>query len=221
MKRRDFIRFSGIGVLGCSVTKVQVAPAKGEDPKVFHVTPPQTEGPFFPLEKRLDTDADLTKITEEQAFGEAVVIQVVVKDEQNIPIPEAVVYIWQACASGRYAHAEDTNPAQLDPNFQYSAQLKTDGSGKVKIKTIVPGIYPASPTWMRPAHIHFRVETPRHGSLTTQMYFKGDKHIPKDHILRETKSLYGAEASSQLIVDFDLQRSTEGLRMGVFQIVMT
>ena len=209
MRRREFIQYSGIGVLGCSVT---VAKAQ--------LTPAQTEGPFFPQVKPLDTDADLTKIAVDSALGEAVLIEVKVVDEKHQPITDAVVYIWQACASGRYSHTEDTNPAELDPNFQYSAQLRTDKTGTVKIKTVVPGAYPASRKWMRPAHIHFRIDTQNQGSLTTQMYFKGDKYIATDHILRETKSLHGKEAHDQLIVDFDTQKSKDGLRMGLFTVVM-
>ena len=212
MKRREFLRYGGsigVGVMASGVVHGQR-------------TPPQTEGPFFPEQRVLDTDADLTKRegTTECADGEQVLIQVFIVDEQDKPISNARVYIWQACASGRYKHSEDTNKAKLDKNFQYSAQLKTNEKGMVNIKTIIPGAYPASSTRTRPAHIHFRFEAQDHSTLITQMYFKGDKYIAIDRILHETEVLYGKQAKQQLIVDFDQQKTEQGLRKGLFRIVL-
>ncbi len=68
-----------------------------------------------------------------------------------------MIELWQACASGRYNHPRDTNRAALDTNFQYWAQVRTDSGGNFSVKTIKPGAYPASPTWIRPPHIHIKV----------------------------------------------------------------
>ena len=212
MKRRDFIRYTSSVGLGTMASGL----AYGQR------TPPQTEGPFFPQQDTLDSDADLSKIegASQEAAGEQVEIRVVVVDEKERPVANAVVYIWQACATGRYDHPDDKNPAALDKNFQYSATLRTDKLGVVTIKTIIPGAYPASSTWTRPAHIHFRIEAQDHKSLTTQMYFKGDQYIVDDYILRETEVLYGTAAKQQLIVDFSQQKTEKGLPLGEFRIVL-
>jgi protocatechuate 3,4-dioxygenase beta subunit len=53
--------------------------------------------------------------------------------------------------------SSDPNPAPLDPIFEGSAVLRTDSEGRYRFKTIKPAAYPAGPSLMRPAHIHFQV----------------------------------------------------------------
>jgi protocatechuate 3,4-dioxygenase beta subunit len=106
-----------------------------------------------------------------------------VSDQECRPIPGARVEIWQACATGRYAHPRDSNPAGLDPNFAYFGYAFTDSAGWYRFKTIKPGYYPVGGGWVRPPHIHFRVEAPHEGRLTTQLYFAGDPYQERDAIL--------------------------------------
>ena len=60
----------------------------------------------------------------------------------------------------------------------------TDEKGNYLFKTIIPGHYPASETWIRPPHIHFKVAKRGFHELITQMYFKGNKYNDSDRILR-------------------------------------
>jgi protocatechuate 3,4-dioxygenase beta subunit len=39
----------------------------------------------------------------------------------------------------------------------------------------MPGAYPASGSWIRPPHIHFKISKPGYRVLTTQMYFLAEK----------------------------------------------
>ena len=73
------------------------------------------------------------------------------------PVGGVGVTIWQANCFGRYAHANDSNPAPLDPNFVGCVGIRCGDDGIYRIKTIKPGAYPAGPDWMRPPHIHFEV----------------------------------------------------------------
>ena len=98
------------------------------------------------------------------------------------PVRDAIVEVWQANSYGRYTHPSDTNPAPIDPNFDGSAVLKTDSEGRYRFKTIKPSAYPAGPTLIRPAHIHFQVSG-RHDRLVTQMYFEHDPYNEKDPFL--------------------------------------
>jgi protocatechuate 3,4-dioxygenase beta subunit len=93
------------------------------------------------------------------------------------------VEVWQACASGRYHHRRDPNPAAVDPDFQYYCSLKTDKNGNYRFRTIRPGKYPAAAGWDRPPHIHFKVRCKGYPELVTQMYFEGDSLNLKDDIL--------------------------------------
>ena len=79
-------------------------------------------------------------------------------------------------------HPSDPNPAPLDPNFDGTALLTTDASGRYGFRTIKPAAYPTGPTTMRPAHIHFQVSG-RQDRLVTQMYFAGDPYNATDPFL--------------------------------------
>ncbi len=187
------------------------------------VTPPQTEGPFYPIKDRLDKDADLSLVPgrTQRALGRLVVVTGQVIDEAGKPLSGAVVDVWQACASGRYDHPRDPNTgAAIDPNFQYYARLLTDNDGKYRFRTIIPGAYPATATWMRPPHIHFRVDAWGKKRLTTQMYFAGDPLNAQDDILRDTEQRYGRAAKDSLIVTFAPNGDDTGLPVGTFNIVL-
>lgn len=163
-------------------------------------TPPQIEGPFFPVGEPAESDADLTLLDAraQRAAGRAVEIHGVVRDASGAPLTGAIVHVWQANHHGRYAHPAETNPAPLDPNFQGYARLLTDADGAWRVKTIVPGAYPVERDWSRPPHVHFKVSHPGHRELITQMYFGGEALNDIDRILQ---ALPAAERS-KLVVAF-------------------
>lgn len=146
-------------------------------------TPSQGLGPFYPLEKPLDEDADLTLVKgrKERAAGQVVHVMGRVLSAAGRPVKGARMEIWQANSHGRYAHPGDNNPAPLDPNFQGYANLVTDAEGRYRFKTIKPSAYPAGRT-MRPAHIHFDIAGSA-SRLATQMYFPGDPFLEKDWLV--------------------------------------
>jgi protocatechuate 3,4-dioxygenase beta subunit len=129
-------------------------------------------------------DLTLIRGAAQPADGEAIWVTGLVTDRDCRPLAGAQVEIWQACAAGRYAHPSDSNSAPLDPNFGYFGIAQTDEAGRYRFKTIKPGAYPAGGSWIRPPHIHFRVEGTRMRRLTTQMYFAGDPHQAEDMVLR-------------------------------------
>ena len=119
-------------------------------------------------------------------------------------MPDTLVEIWQANASGRYAHGADDHPAPLDPNFTGAGRALTDGDGRYRFLTVKPGAYPwrnHANAW-RPAHIHFSVFGPELGSrLVTQMYFPGDPLLPIDPVLQAIPEQRGRDL---LVAAFDL-----------------
>lgn len=146
-------------------------------------TPRQTAGPFYPVEKPLDKDADLTRVRGrgQVAKGQIAHISGRILDVNGRPIEGARVEIWQANALGRYAHPSDRSRAPLDPNFQgYGVEL-TDAQGRYRFKTIKPGAYED-----RTPHIHVDIATPNR-KLTTQMYFPGEPRNDDDYLLRSTR----------------------------------
>ena len=152
-------------------------------------TPDETEGPFYPVKDQNDKDADLTQIEGHTsvAHGQYIIVSGQIQDVTGHPIANAVLDIWQADANGRYRHPRDPNKAHLDENFQGWALIQTDDNGVFRFKTVMPGAYPASGTWIRPPHIHLKISKQGYRALTTQMYFPGEK-LNKTDLLLNAKS---------------------------------
>lgn len=180
------------------------------------VTPQQTAGPFYPADK-INVSTDLVRLDgqSQKAIGDIVVVEGLVLDQAYQIIPGALVEIWQACASGRYNHVDDPNPAPLDPHFQYWGKAFTDQNGFYRFRTIIPGSYPAEEGWNRPAHIHFKIMHPQYQDVITQMYFKHDPLNDVDQILLELKQ----SDQDKLIVDFK-NRADLNHPVGQFNIQM-
>ena len=181
-KRRSFIK-AGMA-MGASGLFIEAARATAPTPK-------EIEGPFYPVIAQKDRDFDLTKVEGKTgiASGEIIIIQGKILDEDNTPIENASVDLWQANAAGRYRHPHDTNKAPLDPHFQGWAIVQSGKAGRFRFKTIIPGAYPASGTWIRPPHIHFKISKKGYIELITQMYFPGHKLNDSDLLLkRKTKA---------------------------------
>jgi len=152
-------------------------------------TPGEILGPFYPVIKHVDQGADLTVIPGKSARAAGQVIHVMgrVLNVDGQPVRGARVELWQANSHGRYTHPSDTNPAPLDPNFEGFAVQNTDAEGRYRFKTIKPGAYPATATWMRPPHLHFEV-TGKINRLITQMYFPGEPLNDKDILLQQLRN---------------------------------
>lgn len=183
LPRRKLLKWSmGAGIVGMFT-------AIGSFAKALLPTPREVEGPFYPVTPQDDKDFDLTRVEgrEGVAEGEHIIVRGSVLDIHGQPVPHATVEIWQANAKGRYRHPRDPNAAPLDANFQGWAIVLTDEQGEFRFKTVMPGAYPASRTWMRPPHIHFKVTKKGYAELTTQMYFPGEALNETDLLLNEKK----------------------------------
>src|SRR5712671_1589662 len=179
LDRRDILLMSAV-LAGSGVV---VSPRLGVADAVLQRTPQQILGPFYPLSE-LPQTADLTKVPGRPGRAQGQVINVMgrVLNLAGEPVRNARIEVWQANAAGRYTHPSDPNPAPLDPNFDGAGLLTTDNEGRYRFKTVKPAAYPAGPTLMRPAHIHFQV-TGQQDRLVTQMYFEGDPYNASDPFL--------------------------------------
>ena len=182
------------------------------------LTPRQPEGPFYPAVIR-EADWDLTRVSGAAGRAEGTVIEVTgrVFGAGCRPLPGCVIELWQANRHGRYDHPADRQrDRKLDPNFQGYARLAADADGAYRFVTIVPGAYPASPFWMRPPHIHFRLQAPGHRPLTTQMYFAGNPLNESDRLLAQVPP----DRRAALEVAFD-RRTAEGIPAGTFDMTLS
>jgi protocatechuate 3,4-dioxygenase beta subunit len=165
----------------------------------------EVTGPLLGAERVTAADANLTTRHSGEPIGERITVTGRVLDSDGRPVPDTLIEIWQANASGRYAHKVDDHDAPLDPNFDGVGRCLTDSQGRYRFVTIKPGPYPWRNhlnAW-RPAHIHFslfgRAFTQR---LVTQMYFPGDPLFAQDPIFNSVRD---PKARDRLIARFDLE----------------
>ena len=147
-------------------------------------TSDQDLGPFYPIVRPSDEDADLTRVRGAKGIAKGDPINVIgrVVDLRGRPVRGVRLDLWQANSLGRYDHPGDhANPAALDPNFQGFARLLTDRDGQFKFRTIKPSAYD-TPIGMRTPHIHFDIQG-RAERLVTQMYFPGEALNGRDQLL--------------------------------------
>ncbi|MFJ2743827.1 protocatechuate 3,4-dioxygenase subunit beta [Streptomyces sp. NPDC087440] len=172
--------------------------AVGDDPEAAEL-----HGPVFGVTDVTDLDADLTRQHAGEPLGERITVTGRVLDRHGRPVRGQLVELWQANASGRYAHQRDQHPAPLDPNFTGVGRCLTDDQGLYSFTTVKPGAYPWRNhlgAW-RPAHLHFSLfGTAFTQRLVTQMYFPGDPLFPYDPILQ---SVTDQAARERLVAAYD------------------
>ncbi len=209
LKRRRFLQ-NTIGIAGALMGSKALAN------QVCTKTVAQMEGPFYPGESNILPINDLTRVegAKQSALGQVIYLNGIVRDLNCQPIEGVNVEIWQACASGRYNHDRDPNPAALDPNFRYWGEAFTDAKGEYHFKSVVPGAYPADTDWDRPPHIHFRLAKRGYVELITQMYFKSHPLNDADKILERIPQ----RLRNDVIVDFQNNTSEPGTLVGQFNI---
>ena len=181
--RRKFIKASVLGGIVAAFSRT----ASSSVTSSYSPTPPEVEGPFYPLMPQQDKDFDLTRVAGKNgvAKGRIIFIEGRILNVEGEPVENATVDLWQANAAGRYRHHRDRNTAPLDPNFQGWAIVQSGKNGAFRFKTILPGQYPASADWIRPPHIHFKINKPGFKTLVTQMYFPGEKLNDVDLLLMQ------------------------------------
>jgi protocatechuate 3,4-dioxygenase beta subunit len=169
----------------------------------------EVTGPLFGAERVGPHDDDLTAGHAGEPVGQRIIVHGRVLDSDGRPVPDALVEVWQANASGRYKHVVDTWAGALDPNFDGTGRCVTDATGRYRFTTVKPGAYPwrnHSNAW-RPAHIHFSLFgvafTQR---LITQMYFPEDPLFFQDPIFN---SVPDERARQRMVSRFDLDNTQD------------
>ena len=181
----------------------------------------ETTGPVF-TPRLFPPSADLTRNTTGQAaLGERIIVAGTITDEDGRPVPNTMVEVWQANATGRYDHPGDQHDAPLDPNFRGVGRVFTDAAGRYSFISIRPGAYPwpnHRNAW-RPTHIHFSYFGPAFATrLVTQMYFPGDPLLALDPIFNGVPD---PVARDRLVAAFDLDITQPDFALGYrFDVVL-
>jgi protocatechuate 3,4-dioxygenase beta subunit len=180
-------------------------------------------GPLFSDIELEPGENDLTRdpATGKEAIGERIIVVGRVLDEDERPVPNTLIEIWQANAAGRYHHPVDQHSAPLDPNFTGAGRCVTSDQGEYRYLTIKPGAYPWQnhPNAWRPAHIHLSLFGPSFVTrLVTQMFFPDDPLIPFDPILESVPTKNGRQ---RLISTYDHDVTEPEFALGYrFDIVL-
>lgn len=186
--RRSLLKVSAIGGGALAATPGIARALDQAGAPASAITPPQDIGPFYPVVGVGENTVDLTRVpgNAARAQGKLVEIRGRVQTIAGKPVRGAIVLVWQANASGAYAHPRN-GFGVTDPVFRGHGILRTDRSGEFSLLTIRPGAYPDMPGTLRTPHVHFEV-IGEEGRLITQMYFPGEPLNDSDRLLRELKA---------------------------------
>lgn len=199
----------------------QVNPAPrldNQDPGLFGQTPSQTVGPFFHYGLAWKGGADLVGAEDMGArpelfppehyvlnvssprgavSGEVITLEGVVRDASGLPVPDAMIEIWQANAAGRYASPDDERTTlPLDEGFIGFGRASTSEEGLYRFRTVLPGPVPGPGNSLQAPHIAIGVfGRGLIKRLATRAYFEGQPTNDADPIL----ALVPAERRDTLI----------------------
>jgi len=149
--------------------------------RLLQATPPQSAGPFYPVELPLDDDNDLTVVKGRNGRPEGQITDLTgrILDLNGRSVPKVRIEIWQCDANGRYHHPYDHGDRPADQNFQGHGGTLSSKHGEYRFRTIRPVPYPG-----RTPHIHLAVFPPGQKPFVTQLYMKGDPRNDRDFIYR-------------------------------------
>ncbi|SEQ94751.1 protocatechuate 3,4-dioxygenase, alpha subunit [Faunimonas pinastri] len=150
------------------------------------ITPSQTVGPFFAY-ALTPTAYDFAALVSnnlltDDAVGQAIRVEGTIYDGQGLPVPDAMVEIWQADGQGRFA-GNDTAPL---PNgaFKGFGRSECDKLGQYGFATVKPGPVPGPDGRQQAPHINVGIFA--RGivrRLFTRIYFEDEAANGSDPIL--------------------------------------
>lgn len=142
----------------------------------------QTVGPYFRIGLEPLYTADIAR---DGATGQRIVVEGRILDGDGQPIPDAVIEIWQADASGRYAQPDDHRDLGLKPGFCGFGRIPAGEDGSFRFTTIKPGAVHDGLVGRQAPHLVVTVMM--RGllrSLVTRAYFADDPLNSSDPILK-------------------------------------
>jgi protocatechuate 3,4-dioxygenase alpha subunit len=105
-------------------------------------TPPManfTVGPFFPPHFVEAGCNDLTRVGENTAKGQKILLCGRVTDSDHEPAVNVILEIWQADANGIFRHPSDPRFPEADPGFFGWGRAFTEQQGWYRFLTVMPG----------------------------------------------------------------------------------
>jgi protocatechuate 3,4-dioxygenase alpha subunit len=153
-----------------------------KDHKDLIPTPSQTVGPYFHL--GLTQTRSVGKVAGEGVKGERVNLICRVFDGDGLPLPDAMIELWQADADGKYNHPEDMWEQSPAITFRGFGRMPTTADGSCVFETIKPGQVAGLNGKPQAPHINISIFARgllKH--LPTRIYFEGDPANVTDAVL--------------------------------------
>jgi protocatechuate 3,4-dioxygenase alpha subunit len=142
-------------------------------------TPSQTVGPYLHL--GLTDTRSLSRVAGDGAKGERVSLTFHVLDGEGLPVPDAMIELWQADSEGNY---ERLGGGEAGAAFGGFGRLATAEDGSCTFETIRPGCIPGPGETVQAPHIN--VSILGRGilkRLSTRLYFAGEPANAADPVL--------------------------------------
>ncbi len=169
-------------------------------------TPSQTAGPYFHL--GMTDKRSVSCIASPKIKGERLWLTCRVLDGDGVPVPDAMIEIWQADAEGRYHGSEDS----LDRAEEMADDLSSFGFGRMptaqdgscQFETVKPGRVPGVRNGLQAPHLNVAIFA--RGllkQLYTRIYFVGDPANSEDGVL----ALVESQRRETLIAQLDPVRA--------------
>lgn len=126
------------------------------------------------------------------APGQLLFISGRVTDENCVPIPNAIIDIWQTNPFGKYRWASRDELLNPEPVFAGNGRAVTDNMGRYNFTTLFPGEY-----GRYAPHVNLRITHPDFDTLNTAMYFRGDRRNEDDSRFKALRD----ESQARLLAD--------------------
>jgi protocatechuate 3,4-dioxygenase, alpha subunit len=142
-------------------------------------TPSQTVGPYLHL--GLTDPRSISCVAGDEARGERVWITFRVLDGGAIPVPDAMIELWQADSEGNYV---PENGGADGSAFRGFGRLATTEDGSCTFETIRPGCVPGPGETVQAPHINVSIlGRGILNRLSTRLYFGGEQANAADPVL--------------------------------------
>jgi protocatechuate 3,4-dioxygenase alpha subunit len=142
-------------------------------------TPSQTVGPFLHL--GLTDTRSISRVANDGEKGERLRLTFRVLDGDAVPVPDAMIELWQADSEGNFAHPDSSADGAA---FRGFGRLATAEDGSCTFETIRPGCVPGTNKTFQAPHIN--VSILGRGilkRLSTRVYFAGEPANATDPVL--------------------------------------
>ena len=149
------------------------------DDRELVATPSETVGPFFHF--GLAADRTLGRVADRSVKGERITLQFRITDGDRLPVPDALVEIWQVDGDGVEAVPHPSGPV---PAFRGFGRLPTGEDGTCEFETVRPGRVPDGQGGVQASHVNVCLFA--RGLLRqihTRVYFLGDPAVERDAVL--------------------------------------